>query len=101
MQLFQVLASNFLLTDPDCLLSTMAKEQALSPPSASGGDEYIYVDRDWWLFRYILIFLRDQVLPDNRKLLAQVKHLCSAHPYNVMLIYYRIILMYCHFGVEC
>jgi len=29
-------------------------------------------DRDWWLFRYILNFLRDGALPEDRSILAQL-----------------------------
>lgn len=108
LQLFQVLASNFLLTDPDSLLSSMAKEQAANaasagPDSGSDGDdhEYIYVDRDWWLFRYIMIFLRDQVLPDNRQLLAQVYTTIHTCIYLMLVsIYYRIFII-CIYMISC
>ena len=32
----------------------------------------MYVDRDWWLFRYIVIFLRDGLVPQNRCLALQL-----------------------------
>jgi hypothetical protein len=35
-------------------------------------DGHYYFDRDWWLFRHILNFLRDGNLPEDRKLLAQL-----------------------------
>lgn len=38
---------------------------------------FYYFDRDWWLFRYILIFLRDGRLPEDRNLLAQVSFIRS------------------------
>jgi len=35
-------------------------------------DGFYFFDRDWWLFRYILIFLRDGTLPDDRMLLTKL-----------------------------
>lgn len=31
-----------------------------------------FIDRDWWIFRYILAFLRHGSLPDNTGLLRQL-----------------------------
>merc|ERR1712094_83787 len=36
-----------------------------------GGQE-VYVDRDWWLFRYVLTFLRDGLVPQSRSLALQL-----------------------------
>ena len=42
------------------------------PPLLPDPDGFYYFDRDWWLFRYLLQFLRDGSLPDDRSLLAQL-----------------------------
>ena len=41
-------------------------------PISKDQNGVFYFDRDWWLFRYILIFLRDGSLPQDRNLLAQL-----------------------------
>ncbi len=43
-----------------------------NPPILKDPNGIFYFDRDWWLFRYILIFLRDGSLPQDRNLLAQL-----------------------------
>jgi hypothetical protein len=43
-----------------------------NPPVMMDPNGVFYFDRDWWLFRYILIFLRDGALPQDRNLLAQL-----------------------------
>lgn len=62
--------------DPDSLLAALASEQCPLFAETSAGDgarrRIAYVDRDWWLFRYILIFLRDGVLPQSRCLTLQL-----------------------------
>lgn len=35
-------------------------------------DGYFYFQQDWWIFRYILMFLRDGYLPDNREILCEL-----------------------------
>lgn len=42
------------------------------PPFIPDSDGCFVFNRDWWLFRYILAFLRDGSLPDDRTLLAQL-----------------------------
>lgn len=42
------------------------------PPVLADPDGCFVFNRDWWLFRYILAFLRDGTLPDDRSLLAQL-----------------------------
>lgn len=60
-----------LMKDPHSLMAQLCgPEPPISPDSA---DDCFYFDRDWWLFRYVLQFLRDGVLPEDRALLAQVK----------------------------
>lgn len=65
---FEVEAS-MLSRDKESLLASLNSEDSLISPDVNG----IYTfDRDWWLFRFILNFLRDGVLPDDRGLLAQL-----------------------------
>jgi len=42
------------------------------PPQAPDSNGIFVFDRNWWVFRYILYFLRDGALPDDRELLAQM-----------------------------
>ena len=61
--------SSILSRDKESLLASLNSEHPLVSPDVNG----IYTfDRDWWLFRFILNFLRDGVLPDDRGLLAQL-----------------------------
>lgn len=55
--------------DKDSLLAQLCSAE---PPVVPDPDGFFYFDRDWWLFRYILNFLRDGSLPDDRTLLAQL-----------------------------
>lgn len=55
--------------DPGSLLSQLCDED---PPVLPDPDGCFVFNRDWWLFRYILTFLRDGSLPDDRSLLAQL-----------------------------
>eukprot|EP01031_Cornospumella_fuschlensis_P037421 gene37421-45442_t len=53
--------------------SLLAQLCGPTPPLLPDPDgNFFYFDRDWWLFRYILTFLRDGALPDDRQLLAQL-----------------------------
>ena len=38
------------------------RDQEVSSRSDFGGDD-VYIQRDWWIFRYVLQFLRDGILP--------------------------------------
>ncbi|KAG5182114.1 hypothetical protein JKP88DRAFT_319868 [Tribonema minus] len=67
-QVFEVSAP-VLQRDPHSLLAALCDE---SCPLKTDTDGTIYVDRDWWLFRYLLKFLRDGALPSDRTLLAQL-----------------------------
>ena len=58
-----------LMRDSGSLLAQLCGNQ---PPVSEEADGSFMFDRDWWLFRFILIFLRDGVLPDDRGLLAQL-----------------------------
>lgn len=52
--------------------SLLAQLCSAEPPMVPDPEGFFYFDRDWWLFRYILNFLRDGRLPDDRTLLAQL-----------------------------
>ncbi len=62
--------------DPDSLLAQLCNGLPGGgpgvPPLLADPEGFFYFDRDWWLFRYLLQFLRDGSLPDDRSLLAQL-----------------------------
>ena len=60
-----------LTRDPKSLLAqlTSPKDCPILPDKDGG---FFYFERDWWLFRYIINFLRDGSLPDDRNLLSQL-----------------------------
>ncbi len=60
---------SILQRDKDSLLAQLCNPE---PPILPDPDGFFYFDRDWWLFRYIITFLRDGTLPDDRNLLAQL-----------------------------
>ncbi len=66
--MFEV-SDDVLLRDSASLLAQLCQE---NPPIAKDQNGVFYFDRDWWLFRYILVFLRDGTLPQDRNLLAQL-----------------------------
>jgi len=66
-QLFE-LSEVLLNREPKSLLAALLEED--SPLSDAGVDGAVHVDRDWWIFRHILKFLRDGVLPRDRELLT-------------------------------
>ena len=55
--------------DPHSLLGSLSVSSP-GPSLVLPEDGVFLFDRDWWLFRYILRFLRDGLLPDDRKLLG-------------------------------
>lgn len=72
--------SEILKRDPVSVLANLTK--AAKSTTATTGDADIsvpiaireedgifYIERDWWLFRYILAFLRDGSLPNETSLL--------------------------------
>jgi hypothetical protein len=61
---------SILQRDKGSLLAQLCGPDAPLMADAEGG--FFFFDRDWWLFRYLLLFLRDGILPDDRKLLAQL-----------------------------
>ena len=78
-QLFETTAGT-LLRDPDSMLAAMAGPEG--PQLVNDG--CYYIDRDWWLFRHVLTFLRDGKLPSRRRLLSQLYR--EADFYNLVLL---------------
>ena len=66
--MFEVKKS-ILQRDSDSLLCKLCDDE---PPVSPDPDGIFVFNRDWWLFRFILSFLRDGTLPDDRGLLAQL-----------------------------
>jgi hypothetical protein len=62
-------SDTILKRDPKSLLAQLCSEE---PPILPDPEGFYYFDRDWWLFRYVMIFLRDGSLPSDRSLLAQL-----------------------------
>lgn len=57
--------------------ATRQSSSSSEAASATGNSDskiiyVVQIDRDWWLFRYIVIFLRDGRLPDDRSILSQL-----------------------------
>ena len=69
---FDIKAS-LLLKDRFSLLAatTVPPEDAVIKPEADG---CFYFDRDWWLFRHVLAYLRDGILPIKQPLLRDLYH---------------------------
>jgi hypothetical protein len=67
-QRFEV-SEKWLQQDKDSLLAAMCAKEC---PLRGDGSEEVYVDRDWWLFRYVLTFLRDGLVPQSRSLALQL-----------------------------
>jgi hypothetical protein len=59
----------YMMRDPSSLLHQLCGE---NPPILPDADGSYFFDRDWWLFRYIVVFLRDGTLPEDRAVLAQL-----------------------------
>ena len=41
-------------------------------PLKPDGEGVFFVDRDWWIFRHVLYFLRTDALPDDQLLLEEM-----------------------------
>jgi len=54
-----------LTRDPSSLLAALVEKDV-------DRDACVFIERDWWLFRHILCFLRDGRLPRNQELLIQL-----------------------------
>eukprot|EP00947_MAST-08B_sp_MAST-8B-sp1_P004073 g4073.t1 len=57
--------------DPQSLLAALVSDAS---PLAPDDEGVVFVDRDGMLFRHVLRFLRDDMLPANRSLLQQLFH---------------------------
>lgn len=55
--------------DPESLLAELCGAETPVPLLEEG---FFFFDRDWWLFRFILTFMRDGTLPEDRGLLTQL-----------------------------
>eukprot|EP00981_Chlorochromonas_danica_P013883 scaffold7012_cov166-Ochromonas_danica.AAC.7 len=58
-----------LTVDPYSLLATICRIKPLITPLPDGT---FYFDRDWWLFRHILSFLRSRKLPNELDTLKEL-----------------------------
>ena len=67
-QVFET-SKGVLSRDRDSLLHAIVSSSSPLELDSAG---CFYIDRDWWLFRHILRFLRDGRLPQDRELLAQI-----------------------------
>mmetsp|Transcript_15384 Transcript_15384/g.32152 ORF Transcript_15384/g.32152 Transcript_15384/m.32152 type:complete len:329 (-) Transcript_15384:260-1246(-) len=68
-QMFEV-SKAVLCLDPNSLLAALCNDE--SPLEVDREDQVVVVDRDWWLFRYIVIFLRDGLVPEDRPTALQL-----------------------------
>lgn len=67
-QIFETTAS-VLTVDPYSLLAACCR---MNPPFKPTVDGYYYFDRDWWLFRHIIAFLRSNKLPQDLETLKEL-----------------------------
>ena len=63
-----------LCQDPQSLLYALCQEDSAArvPGSEGGLSDTVVVDRDWWLFRFIVTFLRDGLIPGDRGIALQL-----------------------------
>lgn len=60
-------SKSVLCHDDKSLLHALCQPSCpLVAPGDSGLSDIVVIDRDWWLFRFVLIFLRDGVIPEDR-----------------------------------
>ena len=67
-QLFETTVG-VLVKDPYSLLAGLCRQEPVLAPDAYG---VFYIDRDWWLFRHILAFLRSNILPNELETLKEL-----------------------------
>eukprot|EP01038_Epipyxis_sp_PR26KG_P005205 gene5205-7243_t len=67
-QLFEVTV-NILIKDPYSVLASVCR---VDSAIKSNEDGFIYFDRDWWLFRHIISFLRSNTLPNELETLKEL-----------------------------
>jgi len=67
MGVFEV-AKKFLKQDPGSLLNALCSEDCplFEYQGEVDREQTVVVDRDWWLFRFVTIFLRDGLVPEDR-----------------------------------
>jgi hypothetical protein len=58
-----------LTKDPYSVLAAICRVKPIMPPSKDG---VFFFDRDWWLFRHILAFLRSSALPSDLETLKEL-----------------------------
>ncbi|CAM9913103.1 unnamed protein product, partial [Chrysoparadoxa australica] len=76
-QLFETTAE-VLCRDRFSLLASLCKKKSPIQPDETG---VFFLDRDWWVFRHILQFLRDGSLPQQEGLLEEMH--CEASFYRL------------------
>ena len=81
---------SILQRDPKSLLAQLCSDD---PPVLADPEGFFYFDRDWWLFRYILIFLRDGTLPTDRNLLTQIYREAGMIIIIIIIIFTKTIIM--------
>jgi hypothetical protein len=67
-QIFEVDVST-LTRDPFSILAGLCRRNPVIPPDEDG---VFFIDRDWWLFRHILSFLRSNILPNEIEALKEL-----------------------------
>lgn len=67
-QLFET-SVEVMTQDPYSLLAACCRVEPIISPDING---HIFIDRDWWLFRHILGFLRSKVLPSELETLKEL-----------------------------
>lgn len=69
-QLFETTVA-VLTRDPYSILAACCRK-SIDPAILIGEDGIIFFDRDWWLFRHILSFLRSNILPNELETLKEL-----------------------------
>ncbi len=77
-QIFEVPAE-VLIADPYSLLAACCR---LNPPLKPNEEGLYYFDRDWWLFRHILTFLKTKQLPRELETLKELYKEASFYRMN-------------------
>lgn len=67
-QLFETTVG-VLVRDPYSILAGLCRKEPVITPDSNG---VFYIDRDWWLFRHILAFLRSNILPNELETLKEL-----------------------------
>lgn len=63
------LPAEVLTRDPASILAALCRRESL--PN-TGPTDIFYIDRDWWLFRHIVNFLRHDILPSELETLKEL-----------------------------